>query len=158
DNKLGTVSHFNQIGEMYLNRETPDAASSPITASSTSDIRTVTFGAAPGDTVTQGALASAPDAVYSLSSNPYLSDGTTSETTLGWTLQKFDQAGRVTDVYYYRGATKPFPFGGNTSFTGHEINAYSGKKTTFHDARDPQNNTIIKTTTIDALGRLTSVS
>jgi RHS repeat-associated protein len=148
DGKLGRVSHYNQLGQLYLDRENPDTASSPITAASTVDIRSVTMEAAPGD-----GTSSPPDAAYSLTSNPFLSNGANTEPTLGWTLQKFDPAGRVSDVYYYSGQGKPAPFGTNASLTGHETHVYTGNTTTI---TDPQTNT--RTTTTDALGRVISAS
>jgi RHS repeat-associated protein len=148
DGKLGRVSHYNQLGQLYLDRENPDAASSPITAASTVDIRSVTMEAAPGD-----GTSSPPDAAYSLTSNPFLSNGASTEPTLGWTLQKFDQAGRVSDVSYFSGQAKPAPFGTNASLTAHETYVYTGNTTTI---TDPQTNT--RATTTDALGRVISAS
>jgi len=90
---------------------------------------------------------------YSLTSNPFLSDGSTSEPTLGWTLRRSDTAGRTTDVYYYRGSAKPAPFGNNSNPPTHESYLYVGATTTF---TDPQYKT--RTTTVDALGRMQTAS
>jgi RHS repeat-associated protein len=147
DSLLGSVNQFNQLGQRYLARQNPDTATSAITATSTSDIRAVTVDR------TGSTDGSVPATHYTLRSNPYLSTGSGTEPTLGWTLLKYDQAGRVSDIYYYSGQGKPSPFGTNGSQTAHEYYTYSGTSTTSYDA-----NSNYRTTTVDALGRIQSAS
>lgn len=142
DGTLGQVSYFNQLGELFRESENADDSTGAIVAGSTHDIRTVTI---------QRTVSSAPS--YSLTSNPFLSDGSASEPTLGWTLRRTDSAGRTTDIYYYRGSAKPAPFGTNPNSPTHESYSYSGNTTTF---TDPQNRT--RTTAVDALGRMQTAS
>ena len=114
--RLGRVlPYFNQLGELFRESENPDDATGAIAVGSTHDIRTLSA---------QRTVPSTPS--YSLTSNPFLSDGSASEPTLGWTLRRTDTAGRTTDIYYYRGSAKPAPFGNNSNPPTHESYAYVG--------------------------------
>ncbi|MGJ5814500.1 RHS repeat domain-containing protein [Paludibaculum fermentans] len=138
DGLLGRVSYFNQLGALYRESENADDAVSAIGVGSTHDIRTVS-----------GARMVPSIGTYSLTSNPYVSDGSAT----GWALRLSDAAGRTTDVYYYPGATKPAPFGNTSVSPTHETYRYSGLTTTF---TDPSGRS--RETTVDALGRVKSAS
>jgi YD repeat-containing protein len=152
DNALGHVSHFNQIGELFLDRQNSHDATVPISAASTQDIRTVTVErtVSPAD-----ATASVPAGQYTLTSNPFLSTGSTTEPTLGWTLQYADTSGRLSDVYHYKGADKPAPFGTSSTanVTGHEHYSTIGDTTTITDAAGHP-----RSMQVDALGRTLSAT
>lgn len=142
DGILGRVSHFDQLGNLYLERENADTATSPVTAFGGEGIRSVTV-----ERTEAGA------AHYALTSNPHLPGVTDSEPTMGWTLRKFDKAGRVQEVSHYRGMDKPAPFGSNTKVTGREIQSYAGHTTTVTDLAGTS-----RSTAVDALGRMQSAS
>jgi RHS repeat-associated protein len=104
---------------------------------------------------------------YKLVSNPYRA-GTSSaaggEDTMGWTLTRFDQNGRVNKVMRYPGATPPPPFNGTDSdggCPGSQAAAYScysasstlGSSVAQYD--EVGNNTLSYT---DGLGRLAQVT
>lgn len=72
---------------------------------------------------------------------------------MGWTLRKFDRAGRLVEAAHYRGKNKPAPFEANGDRTGSETYAYAGETTTVTDAVGN-----IRNSTVDALDRLKTAS
>ena len=142
DGKLGQVSSFTQLGAVYLARQNADTSTSPIQATGSDEIRSVSM-----ERVEAGV------ARYALTSNPHFAGVTDSEPTMGWTLRKFDRAGRVVELAQHRGRNKPAPFGVNGDRTGSEMYSYAGETTTVTDAVGNS-----RSSTIDALGRLKAAS
>lgn len=142
DGKLASISYYNQLGEQFLHRENGDGDSSPITVTGSSGTRTVTV-----------SRTFAGTAHYTLESNPHANGVTDAEPTMGWTLRKLDRAGRVEQVSHYRGAALPEPFGPNSNLTGTVTYNYAGLTTT---VTNPESK--VRTTTVDALGRLKTAS
>lgn len=148
DQQIATVYHFNQLGSLFLRRDTDDTGG-PITAAGSGGIKTVTaelfesFSTSPSQIWNR----------YVLSSNPYRSGA---DSTMGWTLRTFDTEGRVQAVKFYRGGTKPTPATAESpaaGFTGKIQYGNSGDTTTVTDPAGAA-----RTTVIDSLGRLASAS
>jgi RHS repeat-associated protein len=142
DGKLGVVYHFTQLGELFRTRENTDGASSPISASGTDGFHSVTL----GRTVSN-------DAHYTITSTPFTYPASDTESTMGWTREKLDKAGRVIEVKHYRGAEKPAPFGNNTQVTGTRSVANSGYTTQVTDEANKLTSTVV-----NALGRIESAT
>jgi len=154
----GRVSQFNELGELYLDRQNTNDATTALLVAGTVDIRTFSVERIEGS------------ARYSLTSNPYLSDGVPQEPTLGWTMRKFDQAGRLAEVSWYAGQAKPFPFDktteANSRRTGCETYDYAGPTTTVTscsaasgvDCKTAGIAQSSRSTSLDALGRIASAS
>ena len=144
DQQVATVYHFNQLGSLYMQRETDDTGG-PVTAAGSGGIKTVT--AELFENVSTNVWNR-----YVISSNPFRA---TTDSTMGWTMRTFDTEGRVQNMKFYRGSTKPAPSTADTSgnFTGRINYSYSGDTNT---VTDPAAAT--RTSTIDSLGRLLSAS
>ena len=71
---------------------------------------------------------------------------------MGWTLQKFDQDGRLIATTAYDGRGLPAPWGSNTSLTGTTTTAYDAETTTVTDPAGKA-----RRSSIDGLGRLSQV-
>jgi YD repeat-containing protein len=142
DGKLGVVYHFTQLGELFRTRENTDGSASPISAAGTDGFHSVTL----GRTVSG-------DAHYTITSTPFTYPASDTESTMGWTREKLDKAGRVIEVKHYRGAAKPAPFGNNTQVTGTRTVAYSGSTTQVTDEANK-----VTSTVVNALGRIESAT
>lgn len=136
DQQLAVVYHFNQLGELYMERGTDDTGGA-ISASGTAGVKGIQV-----SRVETGRS-------ISVASNPYRS---TSDGTMGWTRKEFDSEGRIKEEAHYRGASIPWA-GGSANLTGKTSYSYSGDATTTSDAAGATT-----TVTTDALGRVKTVA
>jgi RHS repeat-associated protein len=102
-----------------------------------------------GNTV-QTSYYTGPTNRYVLTANPFV---TQTETTMGWTLTTLDRNGRTSSVQHFSGAGLPAPWGSNSVSTGSQRISYNSSSTTTTDEAG-----ISRTTMLDGLGRLTSVT
>ncbi|HEX8098498.1 MAG TPA: hypothetical protein VF507_10695, partial [Pyrinomonadaceae bacterium] len=142
DGKLVSVQHFDQLGRVRLARQLEDASTQ-----SASDEKT---GVKVQTRYKYGGAFS-----YQLVSNPYRADssaGASGEATMGWTLTKADNAGRVVAVQSFAGSSLPAPWGNNGAGAGTVTTSYDTVYTTVTDQAGKQ-----RRSETDALGRLIRV-
>ncbi|HEY0324117.1 MAG TPA: RHS repeat-associated core domain-containing protein [Pyrinomonadaceae bacterium] len=123
DSKLVTIKHLDQLGRVRLTRQLEDAA----TESETDETKGIKV---------QSRYRYSGTNSYQVVSNPYraaYSSQAGSEPTMGWTLTKSDQAGRMLAVKTYSGYTLPTPWGSNTNSTGTISTFYDAASTTVTD-------------------------
>ncbi|MEJ1930026.1 RHS repeat domain-containing protein, partial [Nostoc sp. NIES-2111] len=135
DQALATVSHFNQLGELFLERQTDDTGGA-ISASGTAGVKQIRM-----SRMELGGM-------VTVASNPHR---VSSEDTMGWTRILHDSEGRPIEEAHYKGSSVPWG-GGTTNLTGKTTRAYSGETTTVTDAAGA-----VSVQVSDALGRLASV-
>jgi RHS repeat-associated protein len=142
DRKLVSIRHFDQLGRIRLTRQLEDATTQSATDETTGiKVQTRYRIASPNN--------------YQLVSNPYratTSGGAGTEPTMGWTLTKRDNGGRVIAVQSFSGAGMPAPWGTNTSTTGTVATAYDSIYTTVTDQAGKKRRNML-----DGLGRLDRV-
>lgn len=141
DGKLVVVKHYDQLGRLFLSRQLEDSSQSATDKAQGIKVQTRYGYAGPNS--------------YSLVSNPYRASVASSETdsTMGWALTWFDQAGRPVEVLQYAGAGIPTPIGGtNSAWTGSVVTTYDANATTVRDQASK-----FRQSLIDGLGRLTKV-
>ncbi len=141
DGKLVSAKHYDQLGRLWLSRQLEDAASqNPLAENDGIKIQTLHKYSGTNS--------------YTLTSNPYraATSATESDSSMGWTLTRFDQGGRVQAVTTYEGGAAPAPWGTNPSSTGTVPTSYDAEYTTVYDqAGKPRRSRV------DGLGRLVRV-
>ena len=148
DGQLVSVTEYDQLGRVCLNRQLETANSTQ------SDWDNDTEGIK-----TQTQYRYGTGASYKLVSNPYRA---TSDATMGWMLTTSDPDGRVTGTQYFTGAAQPAPWGSNNVTTGSSAATYSvnssisagviGEVTSLTDEASK-----IRRTTVNGLGQLRQV-
>jgi YD repeat-containing protein len=114
DAKRIAIQHFDQLGRIRLSRHLENSTQS--TTDESIGIKVQTRHKFSGTNS------------YNLVSGPYraaTSGQAGSESTMGWTLRKFDQAGRTLTVQSFSGSGLPAPWSSNNSSTGTVTTAYS---------------------------------
>ena len=144
DGKLVTVTHFDELGRPEQTRSTdcPPTGPCEVPALNPSDTDGVKV-------ETRYRIDDVNKVTYQLVSNPYRSTG---DDTMGWTLTKLDQLGRVVEVETFDGADPPDPWGSNNSSTGVVTTNNSSDETTVTDQAGK-----VRRSTVDGLGRLVKV-
>ena len=142
DGKLVSIQHYDQLGRVRLSRQLEDAVPQSETDEN-AGIKVQTRYRFSGSNS------------YLLVSNPYrtaTSAAATSESGMGWTRSKSDNAGRIIEVQTFGGAALPAPWESNSTSTGTVTTAYDANFTTASDQAQKQRRSVT-----DALGRLIRV-
>jgi RHS repeat-associated protein len=143
DGKLVSISHYDQLGRIRLQRRLEDSSDSQSFSSETAGIKVQTrYLTIAGNS-------------YVLTSNAYRAATSTaagSESTMGWTLIQSDIAGRIVEVKTFEGTGLPAPWGSSTSSTGAVTMTYDGYLTTVTDQAQK-----LRRSKVDSLGRLVRV-
>jgi RHS repeat-associated protein len=146
DEKLVSITHYDPLGRVRLQRQLEDASESGAETSEEIGIKVQTrYRYDAGHS-------------YILTSNPYRAANSTaaaSETSMGWTLTTSDVSGRVVQVQTFTAAADkglPVPLGNNNLSTGIITTSYDANFTTVTDQAQKQ-----RRSQVDALGRLRRV-
>lgn len=151
DGRLVQIRHYDQLGRIRLTRQLEGGAITPeVLADESIGIKVQTRYVNTKTACAEGVVGG-----YVLTSNPYRAatvSAAGAETTTGWTLTKFDSAGRAFETETVSGAAAPSPCVGNGGSTGRMTTAYDAETATVTDQAEKQRRNVS-----DALGRLVQV-
>jgi RHS repeat-associated protein len=142
DGKLVSITHYDPLGRVRLQRQIEDASESGWETSEEIGIKVQT----------RYRYDKENRLSFILTSNPYRaanSMAAASEPAMGWTVSKSDVGGRVVEVSTFEGSSLPQPWGNNATSTGSVSTSYDGYLTTAVDQAQKK-----RRSKVDALGRL----
>ncbi|MEN3325328.1 MAG: hypothetical protein V7638_135 [Acidobacteriota bacterium] len=159
DGKIVTIQHFDQLGRLRLTRQLEQYSAAAL-SDETIGIKVqrryvINNPCHPTNTAQCLTDNSGVIGTYVLVSNPYRAAYSTdagSESTMGWSRSRTDNAGRPVDTQNFAGSGLPAPWGTNATSTGTVTTSYDANFTTITDQSGK-----VRRNKLDGLGQVIRV-